>query len=86
MKVIIQPMWKASIISLSITKIPKNVFAKYLDFIDIFSKKLVTKLLKHLGLNKYAIDLEKGKKLLYGLIYSLKLGELEILKANIKSN
>ena len=37
-------------------------------------------------MNKYAIELEKGKQLLFGLIYSLRLVKLKILKTYIKIN
>lgn len=35
--------------------------AKYLDYVDIFLKKLVIKLYKYSKVNKYLIDLEFGK-------------------------
>lgn len=42
------------------------------------------KLLKNTGINKYVIKLVEGKQLPYGLIYSLNLIELEILKIYIE--
>ena len=44
------------------------------------------KFLKHSKINNYTIELVDGQQPLYGLIYSLKLIELEILKAYIKIN
>ena len=77
---------KTQIISLNIKKILKNVLFKYLNFVDIFSKKLGIKVSKRLGINKYIIDLETSKKPLYRLIYSLKLVKLKILKTYIKTH
>lgn len=37
------------------------------------------------GINEYTIVLEDGKQPFYGLIYSLRLVELEILKIYIKT-
>ena len=74
------------ITKLGIKKVFKSVLVKYLDFLDIFFKELAVELLKYLGINKYIIDLKKGNQLLYKLIYSLQLVELEILKTYIKTN
>lgn len=63
-----------------------TISIKYLDFIDIFSKKLTTELFKKLEINKYMINLESDKQLFYELIYSLKSIELEIFKTYIKNN
>ena len=60
--------------------------AKYLDFVDIFFKKLATKLLKYLSINKYTISLEKNKQLSYKLIYNLGLIKLKTFKAYIMIN
>ena len=49
------------IVLLSIKKIFKNILAKYIDFIDVFSKRLVIKLLKYLNINKYIINLTKDE-------------------------
>ena len=38
-----------------------TVLAKYLDFTNIFSKKLATKVLKQLKINKYGIYFQKSK-------------------------
>ena len=44
------------------------------------------KLLKHTRINNHVLKLEKGKQLLFNLIYSLGPVELEILKTYIKIN
>lgn len=69
-----------------IQKISKSVLAKYANYIDFFSKKLVKKLSKYLNINKYSINLEFDKQLPYKLIYSLKLVELKTLKIYIYTN
>ena len=58
---------------------------KYLDYANIFLLKFVAKLLEHSN-NNYIIKLEASKQPLYGLMYSLQLIKLEILKAYIKIN
>lgn len=62
------------------------VSKKYLDFIEIFSKKLVAILFKYFDIIKYIIDLELDQQTLFKLIYSLKLVELKIFKTCIKTN
>ena len=44
------------------------------------------KILKNSKIIKYAIELEKGRQLLFGSIYSLRLIKLETLKTYIKTN
>lgn len=44
---------------------------KYLDFADVFLKKLTVVLPKQTKAKKYAIKLEKSKQSLYTYIYSL---------------
>ena len=61
-------------------------FSKYTDFADVFSPKLVAELSKHMKINNYTIKLVDDQQLLYGLIYSLGLVELETLKIYIKNN
>ena len=60
--------------------------AKYSNNSDIFSAENAIELTKNTGINKHAIELKKGKQSLFGLIYSLELVELEILKTYIKIN
>ena len=62
------------------------ILEEYLDFADIFLKKLVEVLLECTGINKHAIELQKGKQLSHGPIYSLNLAELETLKTYIEIN
>ena len=59
---------------------------EYLDFADVFSKKSANVLSERTGANEHAIKLEEGKQPSYGLIYSLRLVELETLKTYIKTN
>ena len=47
-------------IVLSLTK-KMTILVKYLDFVDIFLKKLTTKLPKYLSINKYTSKLKKSK-------------------------
>lgn len=51
---------------------------------DIFICDLTNESPKNTSLNKHIIELVDGKQLLYGLIYTLSLVELEVLKAYIK--
>lgn len=44
------------------------ILAEYLDYIDIFSKKLFLKLFKYIDINKHAINQESDKQILYDLI------------------
>ena len=63
-----------------------KVSSKYADFADVFLLKLVAKLLKHTGINDYAIELVDDWQPLYSLIYTLGPVELETLKAYIENN
>lgn len=53
---------------------------KYLDFINIFLKKLDIVLLKCFNINKYLINFDTNKQPLYKPIYSLLLVKVKILK------
>ena len=66
--------------------IAKKVLAKYLDFADIFSPDLASKLLKHTGINNHVMELVNGQQPPYEPIYSLGPVELETLKAYIETN
>ena len=66
----------------ALTKVP----SKYADFADIFSAKLAVELPKYTRINNHAIKLLNDWQPLYSPIYSLKLVELETLKAYIKNN
>ena len=58
----------------------------YIDFADLFSPNLMSKLSEYTGINDYAIKLFAGQPLLYRPIYSQRLVELETLKAYIGTN
>lgn len=72
-------------ITLLVTK-KVSILVKYLDFVNLFLKKLVAKLFKYSEINKYSINLELDQQILDELIYSLEPIELEILKIYIKTN
>ena len=61
-----------------------KVLAKYFDHSNIFLLENIAKHLENTKINKYAMKLEKGKRLLWRPINSLELVELEILKIYIK--
>ena len=63
-----------------------KVSAEYLDFADVFSPDLASKLLKYIGIKNHAIELVNSQQLPYGPIYSLRPVELKILKAYIETN
>ena len=60
--------------------------AKHSDFADVFLEESANIVSERIGVNKYAIELKKGKQLPYRPIYSLKLVELKLLKTYIKIN
>ena len=64
------------------TKVP----AEYSDYNNVFLAENIAELLENTGMNKHAIKLEEDKQLLFGLIHSLELIELETLKTYIKIN
>ena len=80
------PSYRFQAFGLIAEKASTKVSAKYLDFSDVFSPDLAFKLLKHIRINDHAIELVDGHQLLYGLIFSLGLIELEALKTYIKIN
>ena len=67
-------------------KAPTIVSNKYVNFADMFSLNLASKILKHIKINDYAIELVDGKQPLYRPIYSLRPVELETLKTYIETN
>ena len=62
------------------------ILAKYADFANVFSKKLVEVLLEQTDNNKYTIKSVNAKQPPYRPIYSLSLVELKPLKTYIKTN
>ena len=65
---------------------PTKLPAEYSDFAEVFSSDLASKLFEHIGINDHAIELVKGQQPPYRPIYSLRLVELETLKAYIETN
>lgn len=63
-----------------------SVPSKYVNFANVFSKKLTAKFLKHNGINNHTINLIESQQPFYKPIYSRKLIELEILKTYIDIN
>ena len=82
----IHPLKKAKIAHLKADEVSTKVSSKYTNFVDIFLPKLVVEFLKYMKINNHTIELVNNWQLLYGLIYSLGLVELEILKTYIKNN
>lgn len=60
-----------------------EMFLEYIDYIDIFSLDLITKLPENTGINKYVIKLVEDKQPLYELIYDLGLVILKTLETYI---
>lgn len=69
---------------LKVNEIPITIFAKYFDYIDVFSLTYTVELLKHTSINNYIIKLKESKSPFYSLIYSLGLIKLKLLKTYIK--
>ena len=59
---------------------------EYSDFANVFSEEKALVLPERTELNEHAINLEDGKQLPYGPIYSLSPVELEILKTYIETH
>ena len=62
-----------------------KILDRYSDFVNIFSEEKTLVLLKWIEFNQDVIELEKGKRSLYGPIYSLNPVELETLKTYIET-
>lgn len=77
-------LWLISVALLLVEKV--TIFAEYLNFGDIFLKKLAEVLAKWTRVNKHSIKLEESKQLFYSLIYNLGPVELKTLKIYIKTN
>ena len=58
----------------------------YSNYNNVFTAENIIKLLNYIGINNYAIKLEKSKQLLFKPIYSFESVELEMLKTYIKIN
>ena len=77
---------KAQIAALVVNETSILISTEYLDFINIFSPKLILKLFEYIGINDYAIKLIDEQQPLYKPIYSLGPVKLKILKIYIKIN
>ncbi len=80
------PSKKAQIAHLKADEALTKVLSKYADFADVFSPKLAVELPEYTGINDHAIELVDDWQPPYGPIYSLRLVELETLKAYIEKN
>ena len=67
-------------------KAPIEVPVEYSNYSNVFSAENVAELSENTGMNQHAIKLKKGKQPPFGLIYSLGLVELEMLKTYIETN
>lgn len=63
-----------------------EIYIKYFDFLKIYSSDSLVELLEYIRINDHIINLLNDKQLFYGLIYSIELVELQILKIYIKTN
>ena len=82
----IYPFWRPQISGLIAKEAPTKVSAKYLDFADVFSPDLASKLPKHTRINDHTIKLVDSQQPSYRPLYNLGSKELETLKAYIKTN
>ena len=57
----VNPSCKPQVSSLIAEKAPTKVPSKYLDFADVFSLNLVSKLPKYTGINDHTIELVNGQ-------------------------
>ena len=53
----VQPFRRPQISSLIAEKAPTKIFDEYIDFADVFSPDLTSKLFEHTGINDHAIEL-----------------------------
>ena len=65
------PLKRDLIAHLKVDKAFTKVLNKYVDFVDVFSRKLASEFLQHTGINNYTIKLIDDQQFSYGLIYSL---------------
>ena len=82
----IYPSRAAQILALIQDKALTKVPLKYADYADVFSFDLAMELSENTGINEYAIELQDGKQLPYGPIYSLGPVELKTLKTYIENH
>ena len=72
--------------ALLFNEVPTEVPAEYSDYSNVFLAENAAELPENTGMNEYAIELEEGKQLPFGSIYSLGPVELETLKTYIETN
>ena len=77
---------QAQVGALLFDEAPTKIPAEYSDYSDVFSAENVAELPENTGMNEHAIELEEGKELPFGPIYSLGPVELETLKTYIETN
>ena len=77
---------QAQVGALLFNKALTEVSAEYSDYSNVFLAENAAELPENIGINEYAIKLEKSKKPLFSLIYSLEPIELETMKSYIKIN
>ena len=77
---------QAQVGALLFDKAPTKVPVEYSDYSNVFSAENAAELPENIEMNEHAIDLEEGKQLPFGPIYSLGPVELETLKTYIKTN
>ena len=82
----VHPSRRPQISGLIAKEVPTKISTKYLNFADIFSPDLASKLFKQTKINDHAIKLIDGQQPPYGSIYSLGPVELETLKTYIEIN
>lgn len=74
---------RAQIGALLFDKALTTVSIEYFNYNNVFLKENIVELLKHIGINDYAIKLKKAKQPIFCLIYSLKLVKIKTLKIYI---
>ena len=81
-----QAQIKAQFRVLLFNKASIEILVKYFNYSNVFSIENTIKIQENTRINEHAIKLEEDKQSLFGLIYSLELVKLEILKIYIKIN
>ena len=67
-KMVIHSSQTVEIVALNQNEAPTKVSSKYIDYTNLFSFKLVMKLLENTDINEHAIKLKKDKQLSFGPI------------------
>ena len=82
----VHPSCRPQVSGLIAEEASMKVSAEYSNFADVFSPDLASELSEYTGINNHAIELVYGQQPPYEAIYSLRLVELETLKAYIETN